>query len=79
MSQDFHSQVDPLVENVGKVVVAGPEVIRTAVLGLLCGDHVLLDDFPGVGKTLLSKALVSMVSENVRLSGQRKCHLYCSR
>ena len=66
MSQDFHSQVDTLVENVGKVVVAGPEVIRTAVLGLLCGDHVLLDDFPGVGKTLLSKALAQSLQATFR-------------
>ena len=66
MSQNFHSQVDPLVENVGKVVVAGPEVIRTAVLGLVCGGHVLLDDFPGVGKTLLSKALAQSLQATFR-------------
>ena len=30
-------------------------------------------------KTQLLDRAVSMVSENVRLSGQRKCHLYCSR
>ena len=33
------------------------EVVKLAVFGLLCEGHVLLDDFPGVGKTLLSKAL----------------------
>ncbi len=57
MNQDFSRQVEAVVDNVRKVVVASPEVIRMAVLGLLCQGHVLLDDFPGVGKTLLSKAL----------------------
>jgi len=66
VSQDFDSQVDTLVENVGKVVVAGPEVIKTAVLGLLCQGHVLLDDYPGVGKTLLSKALADSLHASFR-------------
>ena len=56
MNQDFQTQVNALVENVRQVVVTSPEVVRMAVLGLLCQGHVLLDDFPGVGKTLLSKA-----------------------
>ena len=56
MNEQFHSQVEALVDNVRQVVVTSPEVVRMAVLGLLCQGHVLLDDFPGVGKTLLSKA-----------------------
>ena len=57
MNDDFHGQVDSLVNNIRQVVVTSPDVIRMAVLGLLCQGHVMVDDFPGVGKTLLSKAL----------------------
>ena len=66
MSQDFQSQVSILVGNISKAVVTRPEVIRMAVLGLLCQGHVLLDDFPGVGKTLLSKALAQSLQASFR-------------
>ena len=59
MSQELHHQVSTLVDNIRQVVVASPQVVRMAVLGLLCQGHVLLDDFPGVGKTLLAKALAN--------------------
>lgn len=57
MSEQLQSKVQALVDNVRQVVVANPDVIRMAVLGLLCQGHVLLDDYPGVGKTLLAKML----------------------
>jgi MoxR-like ATPase len=49
--------VQAVTDNIRQVVVASPDVIKMSVLGLLCGGHVLLDDFPGVGKTLMAKAL----------------------
>ena len=57
MDGSFQERVQALVDNIRQVVVASPDVIRLAILGLLCQGHVLLDDFPGVGKTLLAKAL----------------------
>jgi len=46
-----------LVENVSRVVIGKREVVTDAVTALLAGGHVLLEDVPGVGKTLLAKAL----------------------
>src|SRR3954463_77921 len=46
-----------LLENVGEVVLGKPDVIRLAVVALLAEGHVLVEDVPGVGKTLLAKAL----------------------
>ena len=45
------------------------------------GNHVVVSDVIFDEKDQLFKMWydLSMVSENVRLSGQRKCHLYCSR
>lgn len=47
-----------LCDNIRRMVVAREDTVRLAVVGLLSGGHVLLEDVPGVGKTLLAKALV---------------------
>ncbi|MBX9628088.1 MAG: MoxR family ATPase [Gemmataceae bacterium] len=46
-----------LRENVGRAFLGKPEVVRLAVVALLADGHLLLEDVPGVGKTLLAKAL----------------------
>ena len=61
MSQELASRVQTVVDNIRQVVVASPDVIKMSLLGLLCQGHVLLDDFPGVGKTLLAKALAQSI------------------
>ena len=61
MNQEFTRRVEALVANIRQVVVANPDVIKLSVLGLLCQGHVLLDDLPGVGKTLLAKSLAQSI------------------
>src|SRR5947199_6399653 len=46
-----------LHDNVASVVLGKPGVIRLALVTLLAEGHLLLEDVPGVGKTLLAKAL----------------------
>src|SRR2546428_1297646 len=46
-----------LVENVARVVHAPEETLRLCVLCLVSEGHLILEDFPGVGKTMLAKAL----------------------
>src|SRR4051812_17013890 len=46
-----------LSANVGRVFLGKPDVVRMATVALLADGHLLLDDVPGVGKTLLAKAL----------------------
>jgi MoxR-like ATPase len=43
--------------NVGKVILGKGDVIQACVVALLAGGHVIVEDYPGVGKTLLAKAL----------------------
>ncbi len=46
-----------LQKNIGQVFLGKPEAVRFAVIALLAEGHLLLEDVPGVGKTLLAKAL----------------------
>ena len=46
-----------LVDNLARVVHAPDETLRLFVLCLISDGHVILEDFPGVGKTMLAKAL----------------------
>ena len=46
-----------LQDQLGKVILGKPEVIRDLLTALLGGGHILMEDVPGVGKTTLAKAL----------------------
>jgi len=48
--------------NVASVILGKDDVIRTSVVTLLAGGHLLVEDYPGVGKTLLAKSLARSVS-----------------
>jgi MoxR-like ATPase len=49
--------VEKLVANLARVVHAPAETLRLIVLALLAEGHVIVEDFPGVGKTMLAKSL----------------------
>ncbi|QJW99336.1 AAA family ATPase [Frigoriglobus tundricola] len=55
--RDLAPLLAALQANVGRVFLGKPDVIRMAAVALLADGHLLLDDVPGVGKTLLAKAL----------------------
>ncbi len=44
-------------ENIGRVIVGKGEAIELAIVALLCEGHVLIEDIPGIGKTMLAKSL----------------------
>ncbi len=46
-----------LSENISRVVVGKGDAIELAIVSLLCEGHILLEDVPGVGKTLMAKAI----------------------
>src|SRR5262252_9372020 len=50
-------QIATIVENLGRVVHAPDETLRLVVLCLIAEGHLIVEDFPGVGKTMLAKAL----------------------
>ena len=56
-SRELAALLDALQANVGRVFLGKPEIVRLAAVALLADGHILLDDVPGVGKTLLAKAM----------------------
>lgn len=58
--------LDRLTENVGTVVLGKPEVIRLVLVALLAEGHLLIEDVPGVGKTLLARALAASIDCSFR-------------
>lgn len=51
-----------LIENLAQTIVGKDEAIRLVLVALLSGGHALLEDVPGVGKTLLAKSLARSVN-----------------
>jgi MoxR-like ATPase len=52
--QDIANRV---IENITKVIIGKRSAIELAIIGLLSNGHVLIDDVPGVGKTMLARSL----------------------
>jgi MoxR-like ATPase len=46
-----------IIDNVEKVIIGKHEEVQLGLVALLCQGHVLIDDVPGVGKTMLAKAM----------------------
>ena len=59
--EKFQAYAQAIVENCGKVIVGKDEVIRQVVVSFLCGGHVLLEDVPGTGKTMLLRSFAKTV------------------
>lgn len=61
MGEGDYADLAKLEENIGKAVLGKPEVVKLVVAALLAGEHILLEDVPGVGKTLVAKALARSI------------------
>ncbi len=46
-----------IIENLERVIVGKNQTVELVVIGLLCQGHLLIDDVPGVGKTMLARSL----------------------
>ncbi len=52
---------DRVIENIERVIVGKHEAVRLTLIAVLCGGHVLIEDVPGVGKTVLARAIARSI------------------
>src|SRR5947208_13825833 len=58
MASDVVTRVsDAVMSNVGRAIVNKEDEVRLCLVTLLCEGHLLIEDVPGVGKTMLAKSL----------------------
>lgn len=60
------ANLDRLIDNVAGVIIGKREVIELAVIALLARGHLLLDNVPGAGKTMLARALAASLALTFR-------------
>jgi MoxR-like ATPase len=58
----MRERIKQLTDNLGLVIVGKSEAMQLVIVALLSGGHALLEDVPGVGKTLLAKSLAKSIA-----------------
>lgn len=56
-----HQMIERLINNIEKVLIGKKQIVELSVVALLAKGHVLLEDVPGVGKTLLVRSLARSI------------------
>jgi MoxR-like ATPase len=64
-AERFQSRFEAILANVQQVIKGKPEVIRLSLVAMLAEGHILFEDVPGVGKSMLARALGRSLSAEV--------------
>lgn len=62
----MQQQIQAVIENIEKVMIGKREIAELSIVALLAGGHVLLEDVPGVGKTMMVRSLAKSVGANFK-------------
>ncbi|MFE6997423.1 AAA family ATPase [Microbacterium sp. NPDC057659] len=65
-AEQFAAQTSRIIASVSAVIDGKPDAVRSALVCLLAQGHLLIEDVPGVGKTMLARALAASVDATVR-------------
>jgi MoxR-like ATPase len=55
------SIIESMINHVEKVILGKRDTIEKTFIAMLCGGHILLEDVPGVGKTMLVRAIAKTI------------------
>ncbi|HEX9374277.1 MAG TPA: AAA family ATPase [Roseiflexaceae bacterium] len=64
--EDIQGFAAAVRENVARVIVGKAEALDLLLIALICGGHALLEDVPGVGKTMMARALAASLGLSFR-------------
>lgn len=62
----MQQQIQAVIDNIEKVMIGKREIAELSIVALLAGGHVLLEDVPGVGKTMMVRSLSKSVGANFK-------------
>ena len=62
----MQKDIEQILENIGCVMIGKKDIAELSIVSLLAGGHVLLEDVPGVGKTMMVRALAKSVGANFK-------------
>ncbi len=62
----MQQQIKAVIENIERVMIGKREVAELSIVALLSGGHVLLEDVPGVGKTMMVRSLAKSVGADFK-------------
>lgn len=65
-NEEFAQTTASIITSVSRVIDGKPDAVRAAVVCLLAEGHLLIEDVPGVGKTMLARALGASIKATVR-------------
>jgi MoxR-like ATPase len=60
--ESFQQRFEAMVANIGKVMKGKDDVVRLALVGLLAQGHILFEDLPGTGKTMLARSIAQTIN-----------------
>lgn len=64
-AKQFSEAFDSIVDNIEKVIKGKTDVVRLSLVAIICEGHILFEDVPGTGKTVLARAIAQSMDAKV--------------
>src|SRR5689334_25384640 len=74
---DISDATQRVIANVEKVIVGKHDAVHLTLIAVICRGHVLIEDVPGVGKTVLTKAIARSIGCTFKRSEERRVGKEC--